>query len=55
MNYKLFLTLVKDELGYIQAFGLEYEYGLLKAAGALVALKEYIEIRINEESKKIRQ
>ncbi len=42
MDYALFLSLVNDELHYLEAFSLEGEYELMKAAGALVALKEYI-------------
>ena len=48
MDYELFLSLVKDELDYLQAFSLECENDLLKAAGALVTLKEYIESRLKE-------
>lgn len=48
MDYKLFLSLVIDELEYIQPFDLEGEYELLKAVGALVVLKEYIEAKINK-------
>lgn len=48
MDYKLFLSLVNEELEYIQPFDFEGEYELMKAAGALVVLKEYIEAKINK-------
>ena len=48
MDYKLFLSLVNEELEYLGPFSLEYEYELMKAAGALVVLKEYIESKIQE-------
>ena len=50
MDYKLFLSLVNDELEYIQPFDFEGEYELMKAAGALVVLKEYIEAKINKST-----
>lgn len=49
MDYKLFLTLVKEELEYLGPFSFEYEYELMKAAGALVVLKEYIDSKIQEQ------
>ena len=42
MDYKQFLSLVEEELEYMEAFDLSYEYRLMKAAGALVILKEYL-------------
>ena len=48
MDYKLFLTLVKEELDYLGPFSFEYEYELMKAAGALVVLKEYIEAKLQD-------
>ena len=48
MDYKLLLSLVIDELEYIQPFDLEGEYELMKVAGALVVLKEYIDAKINK-------
>ena len=48
MDYKLFLSLVNEELEYLGPFSFEYEYELIKAAGALVVLKEYIESKIQE-------
>lgn len=50
MDYKLFLSLVNDELEYLEPFDLSGEYELMKAAGALVILKEYIEARLKEEN-----
>lgn len=49
MDYKLFLTLVKEELEYLGPFSFEYEYELMKVAGALVVLKEYIESKMQEQ------
>lgn len=49
MDYKLFLSLVNEELEYLGPFSLEYEYELMKAAGALVVLKEYLESKIREQ------
>lgn len=49
MDYKLFLSLVNEELEYLGPFSFEYEYELMKAAGALVVLKEYIESKIQEK------
>lgn len=49
MDYKLFLALVNDELEYLGPFSFEYEYELMKAAGALVVLKEYIETKMQEK------
>ena len=48
MDYALFLSLVNDELNYLEPFSLEGEYELMKAAGALVTLKEYIEAKLAE-------
>ena len=48
MDYKQFLSLVSEELDYLQAFSLECEHDLMKAAGALVTLKEYIETKLIE-------
>ena len=48
MDYKLFLSLVNEELEYLGPFSFEYEYELMKAAGSLVVLKEYIESKIKE-------
>ena len=48
MDYSLFLSLVNDELNYLEPFSLEGEYELMKAAGALVVLKEYIEAKLTE-------
>lgn len=50
MDYKLFLSLVNEELEYLGPFSFEYEYELMKSAGALVVLKEYIETKIHEQS-----
>ena len=49
MDYKQFLSLVEEELEYMEAFDLSYEYRLMKAAGALVILKEYLESRLKED------
>ena len=49
MDYKQFLSLVEEEIEYMEAFDLSYEYGLMKAAGALVTLKEYLEARLKED------
>lgn len=48
MDYELLLSLVKEELEYLGPFSFEYEYELMKAAGALVVLKEYIEAKIQD-------
>lgn len=49
MDYKLFLALVTEELDYLQAFNFEFEYERMKAAGALVTLKEYLEANLKKE------
>ena len=41
-----FLKYVEDELGYLQENDLSYEPELLKAAGALVVLQEYLQKEI---------
>ena len=48
MDYKQFLLLVDEEIEYMQAFDLSYEPEFLKAAGALITLKEYIEVQLKE-------
>ena len=50
MNYELFLSLVNEEIEYLEVFDFEGEYDLMKAAGALVTLREYIEAKLNEET-----
>lgn len=53
MDYKQFLSLVEEELEYMEAFDLSYEYRLMKAAGALVTLKEYLEARLKEDDTQV--
>lgn len=53
MDYKKFLSLVEEELEYMEAFDLSYEHRLMKAAGALVNLKEYLEARLKEDDTQI--
>ena len=53
MDYKQFLSLVEEELEYMEAFDLSYEYRLMKAAAALVILKEYLEARLKEDDTQV--
>jgi hypothetical protein len=53
VDYKQFLSLVEEELEYMEAFDLSYEYRLMKAAGALVILKEYLEARLKEDDTQV--
>lgn len=51
MDYELFLSLVEEELDYLQENDLSYELDRLKAAGALVVLQEYLQDYIQPQPK----
>lgn len=47
-DFRPFLKFVEDELEYLQENDLSYEPELLKAAGALVVLREYLQDKLAE-------
>ena len=49
MDYKAFLAMVEAELDFLRPFDLAQNEDQLKAAGALVVLRDYLQNRLSED------